>query len=108
MAFAPIEQVVSKITEKSLGFTPRPSIIGPGMRYIKTADKITKFTNPVKATTSTAGLLLDICGGKYAKYSVLCAIWATTTTVGLVSGNVALFAVSIEAGNKILEDFYSE
>lgn len=69
MAFAPI---VSKVIEKSAGFLP---VIGPGLKYVKTAKKITKFSNPVKATTYTAGMLLELCGGKYAKYAVLCAVW---------------------------------
>ena len=104
MAFAPIGPVVDKVIEKSAGFVP---VIGPGLKYIKTAKKVTKFANPVKATTYTAGMLLEICGGKYAKYSALCAVWATTTTAGLVTGNPALIAVGLEAGNEILEDFYS-
>ena len=31
----------------------------------------------------------------------------TTTTAGVVTGNPALLAVGLEAGNEILEDFYS-
>ena len=104
MAFAPIRPVVDKVVEKSVEFVP---VIGPGLKYVKTAKKVTKFTNPVRATTYTAGMLLEICGGKYAKYSALCAVWATTTTAGLVTGNPALIAVGLEAGNEILEDFYS-
>ena len=102
MAF--IGPVVNKVVEKSVDFVP---VIDPGLKYVKTAKKVTKFANPVKATTYTAGMLLEICGGKYAKYSALCAVWATTTTAGLVTGNPALIAVGLEAGNKILEDFYS-
>ena len=102
MAF--IGPVVNKVVEKSVDFVP---VIGPGLKYVKTAKKVTKFANPVKATTYTAGMLLEICGGKYAKYSALCAVWATTTTAGLVTGNPALIAVGLEAGNEILEDFYS-
>lgn len=104
MAFAPIGPVVNKIIEKSVEIVP---VIGPGLKYVKTAEKVTKFSNPVKATTYTAGMLLEICGGKYAKYTVLCGVWATTAIVGLVSGNPALIAVGLEAGNEILEDFYS-
>ena len=54
MAFAPIGPVVDKVIEKSVEFVP---VIGPGLKYIKTAKKVTKFTNPVKATTYTAGML---------------------------------------------------
>ena len=104
MAFAPIGPVVDKVVEKSVEFVP---VIGPGLKYVKTAKKVTKFSNPVKATTYTAGMLIEICGGKYAKYTALCAVWATTTTVGIVSGNPALIAVGLEAGNEILEDFFS-
>lgn len=104
MAFTPIGPVVDKVIEKSVEFVP---VIGPGLKYVKTAKKITKFTNPVKATTYTAGLLIEICGGKYAKYAALCAVWATTTTAGLATGNPALIAVGLEAGNEILEDFYN-
>ena len=104
MGFAPIGPVVDKVIEKSVEFVP---VIGPGLKYVKTAKKVTKFTNPVKATTYTAGMLLEICGGKYAKYSALCAVWATTTCAGLVTGNPALIAVGLEAGHEILEDFYS-
>ena len=104
MAFAPIGPVVDKIITKSVEVVP---VIGPGLKYIKTAKKVTKFTNPVKATTYTAGMLLEICGGKYAKYSALCAVWVTTTAAGVVTGNPALLAVGLEAGNEILEDFYS-
>ena len=48
MAFAPIRPVVDKVIDKSVEFVP---VIGPGLRYIKTAQKVTKFSNPVKATT---------------------------------------------------------
>ena len=85
MAFAPTGPFVDKVIQKSVDFVP---VIFPGLKYVKTAKKITKFSNPVKATTCTAGMLLEICGGKYAKYSVLCG-------------------VGLEAGNEILEDFYS-
>ena len=104
MAFAPLGPVVDKVVEKSVEFVP---VIGPGLKYVKTSKKVTKFSNPVKATTYTAGILLELCGGKYVKYSVLCGVWATTTTAGLVSGNPALITVGLEAGNEILEDFYS-
>ena len=90
--------------DKSVEFVP---VIDPDLKYVKTAKKVTKFSNLVKATTYTSGMLLETCGGKYAKYSVLCAVWATTTTAGLVSGSFALIAVGLEAGNKIREDFYS-
>lgn len=76
MAFAPIGPVVDKVIGKSVEFVP---VIGPGLKYIKTAKKVTKFANPVKATTYTAGL---------------------------ATGNPALIAVGLEAGNEILEDFY--
>ena len=104
MAFVPIGPVVDKVITKSVDFVP---VIGPGLKYIKTAKKITKFSNPVRATTYTAGMLLEICGGKYTKYSALCAVWATTTALGVVTGNPALIAVGLEAGNEILDDFYS-
>ena len=102
MAF--VGHVVDKIVNKSVEFI---SVIGPGLKYVKTAQKVTKFTNPVKATTYTAGMLLEICGGKPAKYSGLCAVWLTSTAAGLLSANPALFALGLEAGNEILEDFYS-
>lgn len=103
MAFIPVGPVVDKIINKGVDLLP---IVGPGLKYVKTARKVTKFTNPVKATTYTAGLLLELCGGKYAKYSGLCAVWATTTGLGLLTANPGLIAVGIEAGNEILEDFY--
>ena len=53
MAF--VGPVVDKVIEKSVEFVP---VIGPGLKYIKTAKKVTKFANPVKATTYTAGMLL--------------------------------------------------
>jgi len=56
MAF--IGPVVDKVIQKSGEFVP---VIGPGLKYIKTAKKVTKFANPVKATTYTAGMLLEIC-----------------------------------------------
>lgn len=96
MAFAPIGPVVDKVIEKSVEFVP---VIGPGLKYIKTAKKVTKFSNPVKATLYTAGMLLEICGGKYVKNSVLCGVWMTSTTAGLVSVNSVLFALGVEAGN---------
>ena len=39
-------------------------MIGPGLKYIKTVKKVTKFINPVKATTYTAGMSLEACDGK--------------------------------------------
>jgi len=104
MAFAPIGPVVNKVIEKSVEFVP---VIGPGLKYVKIAKKVTKSANPVKATTYTYGMLLEICGGKYVKYSALCAVWATTTTAGLVTRNPDLIAVGLEARNEILENFYS-
>ena len=107
MAFAPIGSFVNKVLEKTVGFLPVVGpVIGPGLKYTKTAQKVTKFTNPVRATTYTVGMLVDICGGKVAKYSVLCTVWVTTTTAGIATGNPALIAVGLEAGNEILEDFY--
>ena len=103
--FAPLGSIVAKVLKKGLDLV---LIMGPGLRYIKTAKKVTKFSNSIKATTSTAGMLLEVCGGKYTKYSVLCTIWAITTAVGLVSGNPTLIAVGLEVGNEILEDFSGE
>lgn len=107
MTFAPIRPVVEKVVTKSVEFVP---LIGPGLKYVKTAQKVTKFSNPVKATTYTAGMLLEICGGKqkYAKYAALCAVWATTTAAGVATGNPALIAVELEAGSEILEDIYGD
>lgn len=105
MGFAPIRPVVEKVLQKSVEIVP---IIGPGLKYVKTARKVTKFTNPVKATTYTAGMLLELCDEKYAKYSVLCAVWAAGTTAAVLTGNPTLLAVGIEAGNEILDDFYSD
>ena len=51
MAFFPIQPVIKKVVDKSVEFVP---VIGPGLKYVKTAKKVTKFTNPVKATTYTA------------------------------------------------------
>ena len=83
-------------------------VIVPGLKYVKTAKKVTKFANPVKAITYTAGMLLELCGGKYVKYTALCIVWISSTTVGIAAGNPALIAVGLEAGNEILEDFYDE
>lgn len=105
MSFTPIKPVVNKVLEKGVEFAP---VIVPGIRYIKTVQKVTKFTNPVKATTYTAGLLFEICGGKIAKYAGLCAVWATTSVIGMSTGNPALIALGLEAGNEILEDFYGQ
>ena len=96
MAFAPIGTIITKVCEKGAECIP---IIGPGMKYAKVAQKVTKFSNFVKATTYTAGMLLEICGGKPAKYTVLCTVWLTTTTAGLATGNPGLLAVGIEAGS---------
>jgi hypothetical protein len=105
MSFVPIKPIVEKVANKAQDFIP---VIGPGLKYVKTAKKVTKFSNPIKATTYTAGILLDICGGKYVKYSALCAVWATSSTIGLATGNPVLIAVGLEARNEILEDFFSE
>ena len=60
------------MVHKSVDFVP---LIGLGLKYIKTAKKVTKFSNPVKATTTVAGL---------------------------ATGNPALVAVGLEAGSEIL------
>ena len=66
MAFAPIGPVFDKVIDKSVEFVP---VIGSGLKYMKTAKKITKFSNPVKATTYTAGMLLEICNElKFLKF----------------------------------------
>ena len=63
--------VVNKVIEKSVKFIP---VIGPGLKYVKTTNKVTKFANFVKTTTYKAGILLEMCGGKYLKYFSLCAV----------------------------------
>lgn len=103
MSFIPIVPVMEKVTNKAVDYVP---LIGPAFRYAKTAKKITNFSSPVKATTYTAGLLIEICGGKFAKYSAQCAVWATTTAAGLATGNPVLIGVGMEVGSQILEDFY--
>ena len=95
----------TKVAEKSVEFI---FVIGPGLRYIKTAKKVTKFINPVKATTYTARMSLKTCDGKQVKYTVLCSAWATSTTIDLVTGSSALVVVRLEAGNKIIKYFYGE
>ena len=101
MAFGPIGPVIEKVTTKSLEFVP---LVGPGLQYVKRAKKVTKFSNPVKATTYMAGILLEICGGKPTKYATLCTVWATATAAGIATGNPGLIALGIEAGSEILED----
>jgi len=103
MAFTPLGPVVEKVITKGVELVP---IIGPGLKYVKTAKKVTKFTNPIKATTYTAGMLLELCGGKYLKYSVLCGVWATSTTAGILTSNPALMALGLEAGNEIYFSFF--
>ena len=71
MKFASIKSAFDKVIEKSVEFVP---VIGPGLKYIKTAKKVTKFTNFVRTTTYTAGMLLEICSEKYVKYTALCAV----------------------------------
>lgn len=58
MAFAPLGPVVDKVVNKSVEMVP---LIGPGLKYVKTAKRVTKFSNSVKATTYTASMLLEIC-----------------------------------------------
>lgn len=102
MSFIP-GSLVNKVVEKGSEFIP---IIGPGLKYVKTAKDITKIRNPVKATTYTAGMLVEICTRKTGKYAVLCSVWSTTTIIGLLTGNPPLIAIGLEAGKEILEDFY--
>ena len=44
MAFVPFSPIVKKAVEKSVEFVP---VIGPELKYVKTAKKVTKFANPV-------------------------------------------------------------
>ena len=68
MSFTPITLIVNKTIQKSFEFI---LIINQSLRYVKTAKKVTKFTDPVKVTTYTASMLIELHGEKYAKYTVL-------------------------------------
>ena len=105
MGYIPIKPLVEKLSAKAVEWTP---VIGPGLKYVKTAKKVTKFTSPVKATTYTVGMLLEICGGKYAKYTAQCTAWATMSAAGIATGNPALIGIALEIGQEILEDFCGE
>lgn len=68
MSFAPIKPIVEKVVDKSVEFVP---IVGPTIRYAKTAKKVTKFTNPVRATTYTVGLRLLRLGFQAIQFLLL-------------------------------------
>jgi len=97
--------VINKIVEASVDYTP---VIATGLRYVKTSKRITKFSNPVRATTHTAASLLELFGGKYLKYITLCLVWSTSTLTGVLTANSKLLTLNIGCGNKILKDFYGE
>ena len=58
MTFAPIGPVVDRVIEKSVEFVP---VIGPGLKYVKTAKKVTKFANPVKGWHATRNMWWEVC-----------------------------------------------
>ena len=96
ITFAPIEPVVKKVVEKSVKWVP---IVDPCLRYRKTAQKVTKFSNPIKAFTYTASILLEICDEKYAKYVTGCIVWSISTTVDILIASPTFVSFSLEIGN---------
>ena len=49
-------------------------------------------------------MLLEICDDKHVKYSNLCTVWTTSTSVGMLTVNHTFFAVGLQAEKEILKD----
>ena len=71
MGFTVIGSIINKVAEKNVEFV---FVIGLNSKYIKTAKRITKFSNLIQANIYTAEMLLKISGRKYAKYSPFCSV----------------------------------
>jgi hypothetical protein len=100
MAFLP-RSLVDKTMSVATEYVP---IVGPAFKYSRKAMKVTKMTDPVKASTRAVGYLVSACTGPIIKYPALCAMWAASGAVGITTGNPVLIAVSLEFAEMILEE----
>ena len=92
---------IEKALEKTTEFAP---IIGPAVKYTKKAIAVTKFSDPVKATTRSVGYLVSACSGPVIKYPALCSLWLGTGALGFAAENPTLIGASLEFAQLILEE----
>lgn len=72
---------VIKVTTKAAEFVP---ILGPGVEYIKKAQKLTDISDPVTASSRGVGMIFKSCFGKTAVVSAECVLWLGLSVAGAV------------------------
>lgn len=93
---------LAKLGSKAVEFIPG---LGPGLKFTKQAEKITKLTDPVSYLTRTVGMLFNYCFGKTGAVSVECILWVSLSVAGGITCNPLLITAGTEFGNMILDEF---
>ena len=83
------------ITEKILKVAKYVPFLGNAAKFTRKSQKIYKVTNPIKASSMGVARVIDLCGGPVIKYPVLCGIWASSLSAGLITGNPTLLAIAL-------------
>lgn len=79
MSFIP-NAIVEKVVSDGSEYVP---VIGSAFKYSRKAMKITKMTDPVRASTRAVGCLVAACTGPVVKYPALCSMWAASALIGI-------------------------
>ena len=92
---------VIKVTTKAAEFVP---ILGPGVEYIKKAQKLTEISDPVTASSRGIGMIFKSCFGKPAVVSAECVFWLGLSVAGGVTANPVLIGLGAQMGNLVVDD----
>jgi len=92
---------VIKIATKGVEFIP---ILGPGVEYVKKAQKLTDMSDPVTASSRGIGMIFKSCFGKTLVLSAECTLWLGLSIAGGVTANPVLIGLGAQMGNLVVDD----
>jgi hypothetical protein len=101
MLFFITPKTVAKLGTKAAEFVP---FIGPGVEYVKKAQKLTDISDPVTASSRGVGMIFKSCFGKTAVVSVECALWLGFSVAGGITANPVLIGLGAQMGNLIVDE----
>jgi hypothetical protein len=84
------------VVDRVIDFVP---VIDGLVKFTTTAQKISKISNPVTATSRGIGLVVISCTGPLVAYPALCALWLTYSGFGIATGNPALLTAGLDFGS---------
>lgn len=96
---------IKKVASTGSEFIP---VVGPMVKFVTKAEKVTKITNPVTAASRGVGMVVIACTGPIIKFPALCALWGATAVVGGMTANPVLIGASLEFSEMILEELSGE